>query len=145
MRKLTMLAAAVALVALGASTGAAQDTTRKESKGEVAKPATFATLVVAVDSAAPTAVKLGTVTPETVLKIEVVDVKTLVTTPADEAALKASVEKSKDAIKALQEELKKRPAVVQAIDSHAMEPEPGDVVAAELQEGDRLVVYFWKR
>jgi hypothetical protein len=145
MKKLTFVAAAAAVfVALGTS-AVAQDTTKKEAKGEVAKMPTVASVVIVVDSSHAVAAKVGMVTAETPLKIEVVDVKPLFTGKPDEKTLKDAIEKNEDAIKHLRSELKKNDLIVKAVDGHALKPEIGDVVGVELLDGDRLVIYFWKK
>ena len=144
MRKLTLLAAA-ALVALGTTAATAQDTTRKESKGEVKAPPTVASIVTVVDGSLATAGKLGAMKFETPPNVELVDVKAIATAESDQAILKTAVEKNKDSIKQLQDELKKHPTIVTVINSHDQKPEPGDIIGAEVGEGDKLILYFWKK
>jgi hypothetical protein len=144
MKKLSFLAAA-ALVALGTSAATAQDTTRKESKGDVKAPVTAASIVTVVDASAATAVKIGMLKPQTPPNVEFVDAKTFAMAEADQTLITAAVEKNKDAIKQLQDELKKHDALVQAISNSDQKPEVGDVIGAEVQEGDKLVIYFWKK
>ena len=145
MRKLTLLAAA-AMVALGTSVATAQDTTRKESKGEVKAPPSVASIVMVVDGSLATAGKLGSLKMETPPNVEFVDVRSIATAESDQAILKTAVEKNKDSIKQLQEELKKHPTIVTAINNQDKKPEVGDVIGAELLgENDKLVVYFWKK
>ena len=143
---ITLLAAAAsALVVLGTSAAVAQDTTKKEARGDVAKPPTLASVVIVVDGSLATAGKVGTLTAETPLKIEVVDVKPIFTGEPDEKTLKEALEKNEDAIKMLRTELKKNDRIVKAVDGHPQKPDIGDVVGAELVDGDRLVIYFWKK
>ena len=145
MRKLTLLAAA-AMVALGTTAATAQDTTRKESKGEVKAPPTVASIVMVVDGSLATAGKLGSLKMETPPNVEFVDVRSIASAESDQAILKTAVEKNKDSIKQLQEELKKHPAIVTAINNQEKKPEVGDVIGAELLgENDKLVLYFWKK
>ncbi|MGQ0643509.1 MAG: hypothetical protein ACT4P6_22410 [Gemmatimonadaceae bacterium] len=145
MKKLTFLAAAV-LVALGTSAANAQDTTRKESKGDVMKaPPTTASIVTVIDGSLVVASKIGGLKIETPPKVEFVDVRTVALTESDQEIVKTALEKNKDAIKQLQDELKKRDALVTAISTHDQKPEPGDVIGAEIGEGDKLVIYFWKK
>ncbi|MGH7712838.1 MAG: hypothetical protein ACRD2A_16195 [Vicinamibacterales bacterium] len=141
MKKLTFLAAA--LVALGSVAANAQDTTKKEAKGDVVKMPTVATLITAIDGSAATVAKLGTFKP-TPEKIQVVDVATLITAPTDDAALKAAIEKNKDGIEQVRAELKKHDVVTTALSNSPQKPDPGDIVAAEVQE-DRLIVFIWKK
>lgn len=146
MKKPTLLAAAAfALVALGTSAAFAQDTTRKEAKGDIAKPPTLASVVIVVDGSLATVAKVGTFTAETPLKIEVVDVKPIFTGEPDEKTLKEALAKNEDAIKMLRTELKKNALIVNAVDGHAQKPDISDVLGAELVDGDRLVIYFWKK
>jgi hypothetical protein len=145
MRKLTLLAAA-AMVALGTTAATAQDTTRKESKGDVKSAPTVASIVMVVDGSLATAGKLGSMKMETPPNVEFVDVKSIAAAESDQAILKTAVEKNKDSIKQLQEELKKHPPIVTAINNQEKKPEVGDVIGAELLgEGDKLVLYFWKK
>ncbi len=144
MRKLTLLAAA-ALVALGTSAATAQDTTRKESKGMVTAPPTVASIVTGVDGSLATAGKLGSMKMETAPNVEFVDVRTVATAESDQAILKTAVEKNKDSIKLLQAELRKHPSVATAISNHAQKPDVGDVIGAEVGEGDKLILYFWQK
>lgn len=146
MKKFTLLAAAaLSLVVVGTSVVAAQDTTKKESKGEVVKAPTTATLIAAIEGSAVTGAKLGSFKVESGDKVQVVDVLALITSPSDEEAIKAAIDKNKDGIKMIRDELKKHNLVVQALDGSARKPETGDVVGVEVQEGDRVVVYFWKK
>ena len=145
MKKLTLLAAA-ALVALGTTVATAQDTTRKESKGDVKSPPTVASIVMVVDGSLATAGKLGSLKMENPPNVEFVDVRSIAASESDQAILKTAVEKNKDSIKQLQEELKKHPAIVTAINNQDQKPEVGDVIGAELLgESDKLVLYFWKK
>lgn len=143
MKKLSFLAAA-ALVAFGAATANAQDTTRKESKGEVKTPPTAASVATLIEGSSATISKIGMLKLEAPPNVEFVDVKTFATMEADQTALKTALEKNKDAVKQLQEEIKKHEAVVTALSNHDQKPEPGDIVAADVQENNKLVIYFWK-
>ncbi|HJU76243.1 MAG TPA: hypothetical protein VJ717_21055 [Gemmatimonadaceae bacterium] len=151
MKRLALLtAAAFAAVALGVTPAAAQDTTRKdttrkEAKGEVAKAPTATTIIVVIDNSAATMTKVGMFKADSAPKIELVDARPLVEGNPDEPKFKESLEKNKDAIKALQDELKKHDFVVKAINEHAQKPEPGDVIGAEVTDDGRLVLYFWKK
>jgi hypothetical protein len=144
MRKLTLLAAA-AMVALGTTAATAQDTTRKESKGDVKSAPTVASIVTVIDGSLATAGKLGSMKMETPPNVEFVDVKSIATAESDQAILKTAIEKNKDSLKQLHEELKKHSAIVTAINNQEQKPEVGDVIGAELGEGDKLILYFWKK
>ena len=151
MKRFALLtAAAFAVVALGVSSAAAQDTTRKdttrkEAKGEVAKVPTVATVIVVIDNSLATVAKVGMIKNDSTAKVELVDVKPFVEGNAEEPKFKESLEKNKDAIKQLQDELKKNGMIVKAINDHEQKPEPGDIVGAEVTEDGRLVLYFWKK
>jgi hypothetical protein len=71
MKKLSFLAAA-ALVAFGAATANAQDTTRKESKGEVKTPPTAASVATLIEGSAATISKIGMLKVETPPNVEFV-------------------------------------------------------------------------
>ena len=146
MKKLTLIAAAAfSLVAVGTSVVAAQDTTKKESKGDVVKTHSAATLIAAIEGSAATGAKLGAFKVESAEKVQVVDVLTLITSPSDEEAIKAAIDKNKDGMNLIRDELKKHNLVVQALNGSERKPDTGDVVGVEVQEGDRVVVYFWKK
>ena len=143
MKKLNILAAA-ALVAFGTSVASAQDTTRREARGEVSKMATVASVMSVIDGSHATAAKIGLVKTETPLKVDIVDVKPIFSVEADQKTLKESIEKNGDAIKHLRAELGKNALVVKAIEGHMHKLMLSDIVGAELLDGDRLVIYFWK-
>lgn len=151
MKRFALMTAAVfAAVAFSGSAVSAQDTTRKdttrkEAKGEVATPPTVATLIVVVDNSLATAAKFGMLKADSAPKLELVDVRPFVEGTADEAKYKEAIERNKDALKQLQDEIKKHDFIVKAIDTHAQKPEPGDVVGAEVTADNRLVLYFWKK
>jgi hypothetical protein len=104
---------------------------------------TTATLIAAIEASPATVAKLGSFQPMAE-KIQVVDVTTVATAPADVEAVKAAVEKNKDGIAKLQEELKKHEVVTTSLSGSAAKPEPADIVGAEIQD-DRLVVFVWKK
>ena len=143
MKKLSFLAVA-AFVAFGASAANAQDTTRKESTGEVKTMPTVASIVTIVDASLASAGKVGALKMETPPTIEFVDVKTVATAESDQAIIKTAVEKNKDGIKQLQDELKKHPNIVTAISTQELKPEPGDVIGVDVTADNKLVIYFWK-
>ncbi|MGH7694007.1 MAG: hypothetical protein ACRENH_03455 [Gemmatimonadaceae bacterium] len=146
MKKITLLAAAaLAAVAVGTSTLSAQDTTRKESKGEVKMAPTVASVVVVIDGSLATAGKVNAFKSEAMPMVEVVDVKPLITNEDEEKIFKTAFEKNKDSIKQLQEEIKKHGSIVKTISESPTKPEPGDVVGAELTADNRLVIYVWKK
>jgi hypothetical protein len=146
MKKITLLAAAaLAAVAVGTSTLSAQDTTRKESKGEVRMPPTVASVVVVIDGSLATAGKVNAFKTEAMPTVEVFDVKPLITNEDEEKIFKTAYEKNKDSIKQLQEEIKKHGSIVKTISESPTKPEPGDVVGAELTTDNRLVIYVWKK
>jgi len=146
MKKITLLAAAALVaVAVGTSTLSAQDTTRKESKGEVRMPPTVASVVVVIDGSLATAGKVNAFKTEAMPTVEVFDVKPLITNEDEEKIFKTAYEKNKDSIKQLQEEIKKHGSIVKTISESPTKPEPGDVVGAELTTDNRLVIYVWKK
>jgi len=147
MKKFTLLAAATLVaVAVGTSTLSAQDTTRKESKGEVAmKPPTVASVVVVIDGSLATAGKVNAFKTEAMPKVEIFDVKPLLTNEDEEKIFKTAYEKNKDSIKQLQEEIKKHGSIVKTLSESPTKPEPGDVVGAELTADNLLVIYVWKK
>jgi len=146
MTKFTLLAAAaIAAVAFGTSNLNAQDTTRKESKGEVKMPPTVASVVIVIDGSLATAGKVNAFKTEAMPTVEVVDVKPLITNEDEEKIFKTAIEKNKDAIKQLQEEIKKHGSIVKTVSESPTKPEPGDVIGAELTDGNKLVIYVWKK
>ncbi len=146
MKKITLFAAAALVaVAVGTSTLSAQDTTRKESKGEVRMPPTVASVVVVIDGSLATAGKVNAFKTEAMPTVEVFDVKPLITNEDEEKIFKTAYEKNKDSIKQLQEEIKKHGSIVKTISESPTKPEPGDVVGAELTADNRLVIYVWKK
>lgn len=145
MKKLTILAATSVLLALGASAAVAQDTTKKEARGDVASPPTVASVMLVVNGSLVIAGKVGMLKTETPLRIEFVDVKPIFSSEMDQRSLKESLEKNEEAVKQLRSELKKSDLIGMAVAGHAMKLEVSDVVGAELLDGERLVLYFWKK
>jgi hypothetical protein len=144
MKKPSFLAAA-ALVALGTSVATAQDTTRKEAKGDVMKPVTVASLVTIVDASLATAGKVAALKPETPPALEIVDVKPFIATEADQKIVKEALDKNKDSIKQLEDTLKANTTIKAALDNHPGKPDAGDIVGAEMPDGNKLIIYFWKK
>ena len=149
MKSLHILAAA-ALVALGSSVTTAQDTTRKdttrkESTGEVAKPLTVASLVTIANASLENAAKVSAIKPDAPPALEFVDAKPVIANEADQKILKEAIDKNKDGIKQLADVLKQNTTIKQAMENHAQKPSTDDVIGVELQEPNKVVVYFWKR
>jgi hypothetical protein len=146
MKKFTLLAAAAfAAVAFGTANLSAQDTTRKESKGEVKMPPTVSSVVTIMDGSLAAAGKVNAFKSEAMPKVEIVDVKPLITNEDEEKIFKTAYEKNKDGIKQLQEEIKKHGSIVKTLGESPNKPESSDVVAAELTDDNRLVLYVWKK
>ncbi|HEV8362826.1 MAG TPA: hypothetical protein VGQ52_04875 [Gemmatimonadaceae bacterium] len=147
MKKFTLLAAAALVaVAVGTSTLSAQDTTRKESKGEVMmKPTTVAALVTVIDAALVNAGKLSAIKPDSPPALEFVDVKPIIATEADEKIIKEALEKNKDGLKQIESILKENTTFKAAREANPAQPSGGDVVGIDVQEGNKVIIYFWKR
>ena len=145
MKKFTLLAAAaLAAVAFGTSNMSAQDTTRKESKGEVRMPPTVASVVTVIDGSLAIAGKVNAFKSEAMPTVEVVDVKPLITNEDEEKIFKTAYEKNKDGIKQLQSEVQKHGSIVKTLSESPTKAEPDNVVGAELTADNRLVLYVWK-
>lgn len=146
MKKFTLLAAAAfAAVAFGTSNLSAQDTTRKESKGEVKMPPTVASVVIVMDGSLATAGKVNAFKSEAMPTVEVVEVKPLLTNEDEEKIFKTAYEKNKDGIKQLQSELKKHGSIVRTLGEKLPKAETDNIVAAELTPDNRLVLYVWNK
>lgn len=151
MKKIYVLAAAAMAVALGTSSLNAQDTTkkdttRKESKGEVVmKPVTVASIVTVIDASLANAGKVSAMKPETPPALELVDIQPVLATEADQKILKEALDKNKDSIKQLESVLKANTTIKAALDNHPAKPDTDDVVAVDVQAGNKVIVYFWKR
>ena len=147
MKKFTLLAAAAfAAVAFGTYTLSAQDTTRKESKGEVAmKPVTVAALVTVIDGSLANAGKISAIKPDAPPALEIVDVKPVIANEADEKIIKEALDKNKDALKQLESVLKENTTFKAALEANMAKPSAGDVIGVDVQEGNKVVIYFWKR
>ncbi len=146
MKKFTLLAAAaLAAVAFGTSSLSAQDTTRKESKGEVMKPLTVAAVVTVIDGSLAGAGKVSAIKPEAPPTLEFVDIQPVLANENDAKIVKEAIDKNKDSIKQLEDVLSKNTTIKSALDAHPMKPDADDVVGVEVLEGNKLVVYFWKR
>lgn len=146
MKKFTFLAAALfAAVAFGTSNVNAQDTTRKVSKGEVMKPVTVATLVTVIDGSLASAGKVSAIKPESPPALELVDAQAIIATEADQKIIKEALDKNKDSIKQLESVLKQNTTIKAALDNHPMKPDADDVIGVDVQEGNKVIVYFWKR
>ena len=139
----TVLSAALMLGLATASQAAAQDTTRKESKGDVAAAPSFATMMTAVNATTPTIAKVDALTDLKAEQIRIVDVKTLIS-DANEKELTTALETNKTATESLHKSLQKHQLVSKAIADHPAKFEPDDVVAADVTDG-MLTLYVWKR
>ncbi|HEY7567096.1 MAG TPA: hypothetical protein VH762_05965 [Gemmatimonadaceae bacterium] len=146
MKRFTLLAAAaLTAVAFGTSSLSAQDTTRKESKGEVAMPVTVVSLVTVIDATLANAAKVSAMKPESPPALELVDIQPILATEADQKIINEALDKNKDSIKQLESALKANTTIKAALDSHAAKPDADDVVAVDVKEGNKVIVYFWKR
>jgi hypothetical protein len=109
------------------------------------KPMNAASLVVVIDGSLASAGKVAAIKPEAPPTLEIVDVGPFVSNEMDGKIVKEAVDKNKDSIKQLQDALAANTTIKAALDSHASKPEPGDVVGADVQEGNKVVIYFWKK
>jgi hypothetical protein len=129
---------------VGTSQAAAQDTTRKESKGDVAAAPSFATMMTAVNATSSTIGKVDALTDLKAEQIRIVDVKTLIS-DANEKELTTALDRNKTATDSLQKSLQKHQLVSKAITDHPSKFEPDDVVAADVTADGMLTLYVWKR
>ena len=143
MKKFAFLATA-AVVTLSSSAALAQDTTRKEARGEVSKAPSFAHVLSLIEGSNAMTARAGVAKAETRFRIDFVDLSTLVTNEADEKLLKEALLKYAEAIKRLRAELSQNPVVVKAIENHPQNVMLRDIMISETINGGRLVIYFWK-
>ena len=142
MKRFAFLATA-AVVTLSSSAAFAQDTTRKEARGEVSTASRFAHVLSLIEGSNAMTARAGVAKAETRLRIDFVNLGTLVTNEADEKALKDALLKYADAIKRLRAELSQNRVVVKAIENYPQKIMFRDIMISETN-GDRLVIYFWK-
>ncbi len=109
------------------------------------KPLTVATLVTVIDASLASAGKVSAIKPETPPTLVFVDIKPVIANENDEKIVKEALDKNKDSIKQLEHVLSKNTTIKSALEAHPMKPDADDVVGVEVLEGNKLVVYFWKR
>ena len=146
------VATAAMLVAIVAGSAAAQqdttkkmqDTTRKESKGEVATMPTFASLITALDNTKATVDKLGGLTGLTPAAVTIVDANTLVHS-SNQAQFDSALTRNDADLKALGPALDKVEVIVKGLSEHQNKIKSEDVVAVDVTPDNHVIVYYRKK
>lgn len=136
-RFLLTLATFAATVIAGSA--GAQDTT--VSKGEVAKPPTFNSLVAAVSATPATVEALKARTMINEAEVRLVDATPLIA-GQDESALKAALEQHAAAIEQLRTTLGAQAAVTGALEKQEPKATVADVIAVEVHVDGTMDVYY---
>jgi hypothetical protein len=108
-------------------------------------PVTVVSLVTVIDATLANAAKVSAMKPESPPALELVDIQPILATEADQKIINEALDKNKDSIKQLESALKANTTIKAALDSHAAKPDADDVVAVDVKEGNKVIVYFWKR
>jgi hypothetical protein len=144
MRRTTLsLTVGTLAFALVASTASAQDTTRKQSTGEVAPMPGFGALVAALNTSKQAVDRLKSTPAVTAANIQIVDAKPLIAS-GKQADFDAAVEKNRAAQTELRAELQKNETISKALADHEQKLTPNDIVAARVTESGQITLYFNK-
>lgn len=127
---------AASLIASGAN---AQDTT--VSTGAVVPEHSVASFVGALDASAATLEKLDAATAIKAENVTLVDVNSFASTDTAKA-VDAAIEKHAEHLTTLRTKLAAQPAVAEALAKHTPAIAMDDVVGAEIQANDKLVIYY---
>jgi hypothetical protein len=145
MQKRTLLAAlAVAAIAAFATPSVSRAQQTKESKGEVATAPSFATLLVALDSASARNAKLVTVTTLTAENVQLVNVEDLLQGNSADS-LTAALTKHAAVVDSLRTTIAANATINKALTTNATPLASTDVVATDILPDGKVVVYYWKK
>ena len=147
MQNRTLLSAlpAAAVVAIATpSISHAQDTTKKESKGEVAMAPSFSSLMSALNSTAAQNAKLTAMTEITAANVQLVSVDSLVTsTHAD--SLKSALKTNEADVATLRKTLGANTALTTILKGNTPTLTADDVIATDVAADGKVTVYYWKK
>ena len=142
---LSALAAAAVVAIATPSISHAQDTTKKESKGEVAMAPSFSSLMSALNSAAAQNAKLTAMTTElTAANVQLVNVDSLVTS-SNADSLKAALKTNEADVATLRKTLGANTALAAILKGNTPELTADDVIATDVAADGKVTVYYWKK
>jgi hypothetical protein len=145
MQNRTLLAAiaTAAVVAIAVpSTSHAQ--VPQTSKGEVAKMPSFNSLITAINSSSAQTTKLKAMTTVTPQNVEYVDVATLLQGNSEDS-LKAALKQNEADITTLRSTLGTEALAGVLTAKPGLEIKADDVVATDVSDDGKVVVYYWKK
>jgi len=141
---LSALAAAAVVAIATPSISHAQDTTKKESKGEVAMAPSFSSLMSALNSTAAQNAKLTAMTEITAANVQLVSVDSLVTsTNAD--SLKSALKTNEADVATLRKTLGANTALTTILKGNTPTLTADDVIATDVAADGKVTVYYWKK
>ena len=145
MKKNNLIVAAGTLLvglALAPSLQAQQDTTRKQSTGEVATAPSFASLISSIDGTRDNLVKLAALTSLKPSDVRLVSAASL--TAGKEADFKAALEKNAAGVTELQAAIGKNEAITSALGANDPKLTAADVVAIHVGDDGVVQVFYNK-
>ena len=143
MKKNNLIVAAGTLIvglAFAPSVQAQQDTTRKQSAGEVATTATYSSLIAALDASSDNVAKLAALTSLTPENVRIVNAGPLAEGKNDE--FKAALDKNNAGIMQLREAIGKNEAITNALAAHDQKLTAADVVAVDVGSDGTVQVFY---
>jgi hypothetical protein len=141
---LAALAAAATTAIVTPSVSHAQDTTRATSKGEVAMAPNITSLISAINSASATNDKVKAMTDIPAANVQLVNVEDVVK-GNDTALLTAALKKNEADLTALRTTLGTNTALTGVLSANTTPLTSADVVAADVSEDGKVVLYYWKK
>jgi hypothetical protein len=143
----TLAAAAVALIAASATLGAQDttrtDTTRRESRGDVAMAPSFERLKILVDSAPSAIAKINASPTIEAANVRLVDVATLLEGKSPDE-LHSAIERNQAAIDSLRAAITANAAISGALAGATPVPVT-NVIAADVSPTGEVVIYHYKK
>ena len=137
-----VLAVAVLTAGLAPTTTQAQDTTRKESKGDVAKMVSLPTVIASIDGILAEIARLKTVTVLTPAAVQIVDVGLV--SGANDSLVNAAVERNKANIATLQTTLAENAIVKEALAKQTPALTTADVIGIRVAADNTVQVFHRK-
>jgi hypothetical protein len=142
---LSALATAAVVAIATPSISQAQDTTKKESKGEVAMAPSFSSLMSALNSvAAQNAKWTAMTTPITAENVQLVNAESLLQ-GNDVEAFKTALKTNEADVATLRKTLGANTALTTILKGNAPELTADDVIATDVSPDGKATVYYWKK
>ena len=142
---LSALATAAVVAIATPSISQAQDTTKKESKGEVAMAPSFSSLMSALNSvAAQNAKWTAMTTPITAENVQLVNAESLLQ-GNDVEAFKTALKTNEADVATLRKTLGANTALATILKGNTPELTADDVIATDVSADGKAIVYYWKK